>query len=455
MTRVSHPDVTVGLDIGTTSVKAVAATADGEVVARARVPHDVLVPEPDLLEQDARAAWHDGVRAAWHEVTASLGAGSRVAGACVGAAVPTLCAVDGAGVPVSRGLLYGDRRGRTEVVGANPAASGELLAMLAWVRSQHPDAAGYWPAQAVGAAALGAAPVVDVAVAAAAYPLFTGTGWSAEEAGARGVRVDQLPEFGPTGSAASSVGDAVLAPGSVDALGELLVSGVGDVGDVLVIAGATLIVWVVVDTWVEVPGLWTIPLHRPGRFCVGGASNAGGLFVSWLHRLFPGVEAASGAGGVPVWRPYLRGERTPLHDVDLRASLHGLDLTHGPAELLRAGYEATGFVVRHHLDLLTAATGVVPRRVVVTGGGTRDAAWLSGLADALGVALDVVATPEGGALGMAWLARMAAGLESSLPDAERWARVGGRTDPDPARVRACGERYQRFRAGVDAGRGAP
>src|SRR3954454_23613753 len=102
-------EVTVGIDIGTTSVKAVAADASGRVVARARVAHEVRSPAADMLEHDARAAWRDGVVAALGEVARGL----DVAGVNVAAMVPSLCAVDGDGVPITPGLLYGDVRGTT------------------------------------------------------------------------------------------------------------------------------------------------------------------------------------------------------------------------------------------------------------------------------------------------------------------------------------------------------
>ena len=57
-------EVTVGIDIGTTSVKAVAADGDGTVVARARVPHRLGVPAADRLEHDVDQAWRGGVRRA-------------------------------------------------------------------------------------------------------------------------------------------------------------------------------------------------------------------------------------------------------------------------------------------------------------------------------------------------------------------------------------------------------
>jgi len=65
-------EVTVGVDIGTTSVKALAVDGDGVVLRRARVRHGVQVPAPDRLEHDADLAWRAGVSQAWEEVSAGL-----------------------------------------------------------------------------------------------------------------------------------------------------------------------------------------------------------------------------------------------------------------------------------------------------------------------------------------------------------------------------------------------
>ena len=90
--------VTVGVDVGTTSVKAVAVDEKGQVVARSRVPHSVVAPEPDLLRHDAKKAWWSGPRKAYQQVTEELG-DRAVAGVTVASMVPSLTAVNRQGVP--------------------------------------------------------------------------------------------------------------------------------------------------------------------------------------------------------------------------------------------------------------------------------------------------------------------------------------------------------------------
>src|SRR5437867_6404116 len=151
-------------------------------------------------------------------------------------------------------------------------------------------------------------------------------------------------------------------------MGEQIVAGADRDGDVLVILGTTLIIWALDPEWREVPGLWTIP-HLGGlqKTFIGGASNAGGLFLNWATNLLGRSTAAPEPHRVPVWEPYVRGERTPYHDPHRRAALHDLDLTHDASAIRRAAYEASGFVCRQHIDL----AGAEAKRIVATGGGVR------------------------------------------------------------------------------------
>jgi xylulokinase len=129
-------NVTVGIDIGTSSVKAIAADDDGNVVARARIPHDFSVPSPQRFQHDARVAWHDGPQRAL-EALGDIDARA----VSVAAMVPSLTAVDADGVPVTPGLLYGDERGHQEQKTDQPER-GELGQFLRWQVQTRPDARG-------------------------------------------------------------------------------------------------------------------------------------------------------------------------------------------------------------------------------------------------------------------------------------------------------------------------
>lgn len=443
--------VTVGLDIGTTSIKAVAVDDEGRVLARSRVPHQLLVPAPDLMEHDAERAWRRGPR----QALAQLGdVGAEGVG--VAAMVPSLTAVNSKGRPTTPGLLYGDKRGTTGAGPGSPerprqpgedpgaAGAGEMVGFLRWQAMQAPQARGYWPATAVALHALGGTPAVDQVVGFTSVPLFGAEGWDKQLCADCGVAPEQLPVLEPPGTPAGRLEGSgpVLTAGSVDVWCEQLVAGADRLGDVHVICGTTLIVWAVTNDGSPRPGLWTVPHVKPGQFLVGGASNAGGLFMDWAGRLGGKARTAERVDphNIPVWTPYPRGERTPYHDPDRLAGLHDLNLTHGPAALKRAGWEAAGFVARHHFEL----AGVEPTRIVATGGGTRVEGWMQALADCTGAPVHVASDPEGAARGAAFLARMATGNESDPHDAARWARTGRTVDPDPVWQEAAAERYGRF-----------
>ena len=445
---------TVGVDVGTTSVKAVAVDAGGNVLARARVPHRVGTPTADSLEHDVARAWRRGPRRAFAEVSAGLEA--PPAGVVVTSMVPSITAVDRKGRPLLPGLLYGDARARDTGPAADRDPGGEReqgRRMLGWAVGQHPGAFGYWNCQAVATHALTGVPAVDAATATSFGGLYGRRGWDKAALDELGVDEGQLPVVGQMGAALGSVpgSSTAFAGGSIDAFCEQIVAGANQPGDVLAIFGATLIVWVVTEEWKDVPGLHTMPNMVAGQVMIGGPSNAGALFADWVRATVgtpPRPSAPSGddrvgdPARVPVWLPYLRGERIPFHDPALRASVHGLDISQGPAALVRGAHEASGFVIRRILE----RSGFAGRRIIATGGGSRSVPWMQAVADATGLPVDTVAVSEGAALGAAFLARMAAGLETSFDAAGGWARAGRRIEPDPAWAAAASLRYEQFEA---------
>ncbi len=473
----SDGSLVAGVDVGTRAVKAVVADEEGRVVGRSRLASQLVIGPDGAFEHDAPASWWEAPRSALRQ---AVGA-SRPRAVAVSAMMPSVTAVDGTGRPVGPGLLYGDGRPGPSAAGrsSDPTASDEMARLCRWVAARHRSAAGYWPAQAVANASLGGGGVTDLASAFAAGPLFGGSGWDEAACQAAGFPAARLPRVAVFGEAIGSLapevlgdegpgrGDVVLGAGSVDGMCEQLVAGTVADGDVLVALGSTLVVWLTAPGWPEeVPGLWRAPHVAPGMAMVGGASNAGGLWADWVNRVVrPGGEGGGGdAGGdgdgdgdgdvrpgdVPIWWPWAKGERVPWHDRALRVGLAGADISHGPQALRRGAYEATGFVARYIVER-AASCGTTPRRFVASGGGTVNRAWLQALADVLGQPVVPMAVPEAAALGAAWLARMAAGLETSISDGKRWARLSQPVEPRPGWAESAAERYDRWRQGLPPG----
>ena len=252
-------------------------------------------------------AWRRGPRQAFAAVSAELD--GPAAGVVVTSMVPSITAVDRRGRPLLPGLLYGDaraarpgRRGRRRA-GQRPGGERDQgRRMLGWAVGQQPGARGYWNCQAMATHALTGVPAVDMATAMSFGDLYTRGRWDTAalaDAGwwtgpAAGGRPDgrghrhacrARPPPSPVGRSTPSASRSWPAPTRP--------------GDVLVIFGATLIVWVVTDQWNEAPGLISLPHTVPGLFLIGGPSNAGALFVDWA-ALRGRAPAAAGVRRPPA-----------------------------------------------------------------------------------------------------------------------------------------------------------
>jgi xylulokinase len=431
---VGSDQVTVGVDIGTTSVKAVAVDAAGQVVARTRVPHK-LEATSDRLRHDADQAWRRGPRRALK----ALGDVQPRALSITGM-VPSMAAVNRRGIPVTDGLLYGDAEGRPADRHGMPDLVGDAPEFLRALVRVAPDAAGYWSAQTTATVALGGPPVLASDVAMVLWPLVGGDAWDQSVLDDCKVSIDQVPQIVPNRTPVADVDGMLLDGGSIDVACERIVSGV-EQGDALIICGSTLIVMASLQAGVTTdPAILAYPDETGGQTATA-ASNAGGLFLNWVDRTVAKSRGTVDPEHVPVWVPYIRGERTPWSDPNRRAGLADVHQGHDAAALRRGAHEGSAFVARHLLELMNMS----PRRVVAVGGGTQVDGWMQALADVIGVPVDASTEPETAAIGAAFTARITAGLESDLRDANRWARHTRRFEPNLDWTDAVKRRYTRFR----------
>jgi sugar (pentulose or hexulose) kinase len=236
-----------------------------------------------------------------------------------------------------------------------------------------------------------------------------------------------------------------LANGPYDLPASALGAGVTAPGDGLLIVGtclAALVATTDLDLTGEPAGLY-ISTDRPGHWLRAMPAMVGTAALDWVlattgvrHAEVDGLLEATppGAHGVRVL-PYFApsGERAPFVEPRLRAELLGVSLESTRADLVRATCEGIGYAARHCLQ----AAGLTGS-LAVCGGGTRSPAWTRLLADVLGRPLRVV-EGEVGARGavLAAAERFGVGL-----DAEAWTRPTAVVEPDPDRAAYYAKGYE-------------
>jgi len=472
-------EVLLGLDIGTSSAKAVLATPGGELLASAERPHATARPRPGWVEHDAEGAWWEAVVSLCRELAAQ--GPWPPAAVCVSGLGPCVLAAGADGRPLRPAILYGvDTRAQAEIaelteeLGAEAivARGGSLLTTqavgpkLLWLRRREPDV---WArtrrllmASSYAVQRLTGEYVLDHHSASQCDPLYDleAGDWHAPwaEAIAPGLPLPRLLWPGEVAGEVSAAGAEAtglalrtpVAAGTIDAWAEALSAGVRDPGDAMLMYGTTMFI-VAVETGPRPdPRLWLTNGVEPGIRTVAAGMATSGALTAWLREIAGGVpyeqllaEAAAvpaGAGGL-VALPYFAGERTPVFDPRARGVICGLTLSHGRGHLYRALLEATAYGVRHNLEAFADA-GAEPRRLVAVGGGTRGSLWTRIVSDVTGRAQELPVQTIGASYGDAWLAGRAGGL---VDEAARWNAVADVIDPDPAATEAYEALYAVYR----------
>jgi xylulokinase len=462
----------VGLDVGTTGVKALRISAEGEVLARAEEEYPLATPQPGWAEQDPEDWW----RAA--ESALAQVRGDGVAGIGLSGQMHGLVALDEAHRVLRPAILWNDQRtgeecaeieallGLRELVQltGNRALPGFTAPKILWLRKHEPDvyariAHVLLPKDYVRLRLTGER-ATDVADASGTL-LFdvAGRQWSEEVVQALDIPGEWLPAAleSPAVSGQTAAGVPVAAGAGDQAAGALGV-GVDRPGPLSVVLGTSGVVFA------ALPGFATDADGRVHAFChaVPDGWHAMGVMLSaagslgWLRSVVARGEPADevvaeaeawqpGAEGL-TFLPYLAGERTPHVDPYARAAFTGLSLRHDRGALVRAVLEGVAFGLRDSLELLREL-GVEPASARVSGGGARSDLWLRIVASVLELPLERTAAEEGAAFGAALLGGVAAGVFADVHEAvAATVRVRETVEPEPDWVRPYAGAYERFRA---------
>ena len=466
----------VGLDVGTTGVKAIAISPSGEVLARAEEEYPLSTPRPGWAEQDPEDWWRATERA-----LAALGV--EPAGIGLSGQMHGLVALDSADRVLRPAILWNDQRTAAEcaeieervgfdrlvALTGNRALTGFTAPKLLWLRRHEPEVYGriarvLLPKDYVRLRLTGAH-ATDVADASGTL-LFdvAARRWSEEVLDALELPASWLPTALESPAVSGQTrGGVPIAAGAGDQAAGALGVGVAEPGRLSVVLGTSGVVFA------AMPEFKADRQARVHAFChaVPGAWHAMGVMLSaagslrWLHDVVGGTydelfaEAAkwpAGAEGL-LFAPYLGGERTPHADPDARGAFTGLSLRHDRGALVRAVLEGVAFGLRDSLDLLSEL-GVAAEAGRASGGGARSELWLKIVASALGLPLERTAAEEGAAFGAALLGGVAAGVFASPQEAiTECVQVRDTIEPDPAWQKQYATDLERFRRLYPALRG--
>ena len=449
----------VGLDIGTTGVKALALSEDGAVAARAEEEYDLSTPRPGWAEQDP-----DDWVSASQRALGRLGADADRVG--LSGQMHGLVALDSQQRVLRPAILWNDQRTAAECaeieeriglerlieLTGNRALPGFTAPKLLWLRRHEPDvyeriAYVLLPKDYVRLKLYGEL-ATDTADASGTL-LFDvqRRQWSEQVLDELEIPPDWLPP----------VRESPEVAGAGDQAAGALGVGVHSPGAASVVVGTSGVVFAPLEEFRPDPnGRVHVFCHAlPATWHAMGVMLSAAGSMTWFRRALapdagPGeldAQAAAWAPGVEglLFAPYLAGERTPHADPSARGAFVGISLRHDRGALVRAVLEGVAYGLRDSLELLRSL-GCAVDVGRVSGGGARSRLWLEIVASVLRLPLQRAAVEEGAAFGAALLGGVRAGIFRDVRDAvDACVRVRDEIDPNPDWAEVYADGYERFR----------
>jgi xylulokinase len=432
--------VLIGIDVGTTSVKAVMLTASGHRLADFAASYPTHRTPPDRVEQDPED-WLRLVLAALQGF-ADRPEAARVRALCLTSQVNTHVFTDAGLSPLYPAIVWQDGRAadegarldarvtltqKTAWLGAPiPIDASHALSRMAWMHARHPDIwkatahvmlpRDYLLARLTGAIVADPMSAVGLVTPALAY---------ADDLIALlpGARKRLAPLHDPLSVAGTVLpglpfaGTPVIT-GLMDAWASLFGLGVASEGQAMYLSGTSEVLGLISQTVTGAPGVITFPPWR-GITLHAGPTQAGGASLDWVARLLGQDAGSLAAHAAPITRhsplflPHLQGERAPLWDATARGTFAGLTSATGPAELAASVMEGVAFSARLAMEALQRSAAMIPSQIQTGGGGAASDRWCQIRADVFARPFLRVEGRDPGALGAAVMAGVGAGV---LPD---------------------------------------
>lgn len=440
----------LGIDLGTSSLKALLMSADGAVICEVFHLYPVNAPHPGWAESNPQD-WWNAVAIAVRKAVQSNAAQVKAIG--LSGQMHGVVVCDGAGNPLRPAMLWADGRSRYELehyraLGteslrplANPLTVGMAGPSLLWLRQWEPEIyrAARWALQPKDWLRLRLTETAATEPSDASGTLMAdvaaGT-WAIALLEALNLRTDWLPPIIAssaiagtlTRSAAEHLGLPANLPvvtGAADTAAALLGSGLTTAGECQLTIGTGAQITVVRDRPILDPQGCTHLFYAalPNQWYTLAAMQNAGLALEWVRQLLglswadlydQAFTVKAGCEGL-VFLPYLAGERTPHLDPTPAGAWIGLGLHHTRAHLARAALEGVAFAIAQGFAALQA-TGADPGELRLAGGGSLYPQWRQLLADVLRRPLHSVETSSASARGAALLAGLGIGQDRQIEE---------------------------------------
>lgn len=465
--------VVIGLDIGTTSTKAVVFSQEGQVLAKVAVHYPLYQPKVHWAEQDPDEILEAVLAAVQKAVTIAKVKPSEIEAIGFSSAMHSLLLVDRDHHPLTKMITWADNRSAAQAKWLIETGEGKALyrmtgtpihpmsplTKLLWFKEEEPSllrqAAKCISIKEYVLYQLFAKEVVDYSIASATGMFDLATlSWNEQALRLVGIDQSMLSEPVPTTTVLTGMNKELAERMHVDPMTPFVIGASdGVLANLGVGATQTGEVAITIGTSGAIRAVVPSPLTDPhGRtFCyaltddcwvIGGPSNNGGILMGWLRENFfkndrewaqlneeeqyrrMAAEAANipaGAEGL-LCLPYFAGERAPLWNPDARGVLFGLGLHHSRTHIIRAIVEGICFnmlSINRVLEQLAGQAHVV----YASGGFVQSPEWLQMMADVLGYKLLMPQSTEASALGAAALALYGLGEMKEIHEVKKWIEI--------------------------------
>ncbi len=407
----------LGVDMGTSSLKAAVLDESGAVHARARREAVMESPQKDWYEVDGEKYWWQGFLALCRDLARSVSL-SSIEGVCVSSVCGSFVPVDEEGRAVSRAILYGiDRRAVDQISRLNerckerldalggPFTTHSVFPKILWLKEERP--------QVFAKTAFFLEPNNFVT-----YRLTGEKAWDFPSAAGAGLVDRSLPDwpaglfeeegvprslFPPlrwplsklgtiTASASKATGlpeGIPVAVGACDINAEAAAARAFHPGDCVAVFGSTVSMLLTTAEPVRLPGFISGMSLLENTFRIGAATSSGSRFLQWMGRAVAAKEPArtERPSGIFIL-PWLDGSRTPFHDPGAKMAFWGMDSSTTPELLLLAARESLGYELAMLFDL-AAGAAPFPEVVDVSGGLCNDRRLMELLSSITGRALRI------------------------------------------------------------------